>query len=254
MGSPIAKEFFESMRMVVIPAIDILNSKVVRLQEGDFERMTSFSSNPLATAKEFEAYGLTHVHVVDLEGAKAGHVVHWKELQQISDKTRLKVDFGGGLRRLNDILRALEIGVRQVNIGSLALTDRDLLREIVEEAGASKVNVGVDVRDGEVHTHGWQLSSNKKIDEVIDFCSSLGITSFTCTDIRRDGMMQGPSFHLYKSILTDFPGIDLIASGGIFSVEDLGRLEDMGCRGAIVGQALYSGQLPLEVLSQMGKW
>lgn len=236
--------------MRIIPAIDIIDGKCVRLSKGDYSTAKMYDENPLEVAKRFEAAGLKYVHLVDLDGAKSKRIINQKVLETIATRTCLKVDFGGGLKTDSDVRIAFDSGANQITAGSIAASNPNAVLEWVKRYGAERIILGADCRNGRIATQGW---SNETQWDVIDFIQSYsesGIRSVISTDIEKDGMLQGPSFELYAKILRE-TNVHPIASGGIQSVDDLKRLRDLGCEGAIVGKAIYEGRITLKELVEL---
>ena len=233
--------------MRIIPAIDIIDGKCVRLTKGDYATKKIYSANPLEVAKEFEDHGISYLHLVDLDGAKSKHIVNYRVLEQITSSTRLKVDFGGGLKSNKDVEIAFNSGANQITGGSIAATNSSLFLEWLAKYGSEKIILGADCKNRKIATHGWLEDSEL---EVIDFIKSFekqGVSNVICTDIDLDGMLQGSSNELYSEIIEQ-TSVKLIASGGVSSIEDLKTLKDLGCEGAIVGKAIYEGKIGLEEL------
>ena len=237
--------------MRIIPAIDIIDGKCVRLVQGDYTQKTIYNENPLDVAQSFEDAGLTHLHLVDLDGAKAGKVVSWQVIEKITRGTSLKVDFGGGIKTTDEVSRLLEIGVSQVNLGSIAVKQPEKITEWIEQFGADKIILSADVKDEVISLDGWQQSSTINIVTFLRDYIQRGIEHVTCTDIRTDGMLTGPNIELYKKILLSFPQLHLIASGGVGSLEDLHELKLIGADGVIVGKAIYEGRISLQDLNNV---
>lgn len=238
--------------MTIIPAIDIIDGKCVRLTKGDYDIKKIYSNNPVDIAKSFEDAGLTRLHLVDLDGAKSNHIVNHKVLENIaSHTTRLTIDFGGGIKSEKDLSTAFECGAEMVTIGSTAVTDPELMNEWIETFGPEKIILGADVRDNFISVNGWKQDSQLRLMDYLSDYTKKGIEKVLCTDINRDGMLQGPAVELYKSVLTAFPSMYLIASGGVSSVYDLIELKSAGLPAAIVGKALYEGKISLEQLSEL---
>jgi phosphoribosylformimino-5-aminoimidazole carboxamide ribotide isomerase len=235
----------------IIPAIDIIDGKCVRLSQGDYAQKTVYNENPLEVAKQFEAAGLRHLHLVDLDGAKARKVVNWKVLQAIVTNTGLKVDFGGGLRTTEDVRKVLESGAAQITAGSIAVSDRETVLQWLAEFGAERIILGADAKDGRIATHGWLDDSGLDVLRFIDDYHRAGIPYVVCTDIAKDGMLQGPSTELYQRILAANKDVSLIASGGVSSIQDLHELKAAGLEAAIVGKAIYEGRITLKELSEL---
>ncbi|MDX2246274.1 MAG: 1-(5-phosphoribosyl)-5-[(5-phosphoribosylamino)methylideneamino]imidazole-4-carboxamide isomerase [Bacteroidia bacterium] len=234
--------------MRIIPAIDIIEGKCVRLQEGDYTRKKVYEAHPVEVARLWEDTGGEYLHVVDLDGAKAGKLVNYPIIEEICAATRLKVDVGGGIKSDNDLNKAFDSGAVQVNIGSLAVTNRDLFTSWIIRFGGEKILLSADVWQGYVAISGWQTITGWRLKEFISEYLKAGITTVVCTDISKDGMMAGPSFDLYEELMTSFPDIKLVASGGVTSVEEVAKLATMGIDGVIIGKAIYEGKIKLEDL------
>ena len=229
----------------IIPAIDIIDGKCVRLVKGDFSKKTIYSENPLLIAKEFEEAGIKRLHLVDLDGARTGTIKNLKVLSALAKGTNLNIDFGGGVHSLEDIKMILDEGAEMVTLGTVAAKHPELLEEWIMDFGADKFLVGIDVLDERVKISGWQEDGNLSIFEMVRKMLAIGISKIFCTDISKDGMLAGPSITLYRKILAEFPGIELIASGGVTSWNDIKALEETGCKAAIVGKALYEGNMKI---------
>ncbi len=229
--------------MRIIPAIDIIDGKCVRLAQGDYARKTTYADDPLEVAKSFEALGVRYLHVVDLDGARSAHIVNHAVLERIASGTDLKVDFGGGLKSDEDLRIAFESGASQVTGGSIAVKDPDRFLQWLKTYGPERIILGADARDGKVAVSGWQEGSGEELLSFISGYRQQGVHYVICTDIGRDGMLQGPATELYKEVLQANKGLGLIASGGVRDTADLDALRQAGCEGAIVGKALYEGTL-----------
>lgn len=236
--------------MDIIPAIDIIDGKCVRLTKGDYAQMKKYADDPVEVARGFEAAGIKRLHVVDLDGAKASHVVNLKVLSAIASNTNLHIDFGGGVKTSEDLEKVLEAGAKQATAGSIAAKSPELVKEWIKEYGGDKIILGADVLDEKVMVAGWQESSGLDLFEYLADYISFGIGEVICTDISKDGVLQGPSFDLYAKILTQFPELNLIASGGVAEYSDLTKLDTNGLHGAIVGKAYYEGKISLTQLSE----
>jgi phosphoribosylformimino-5-aminoimidazole carboxamide ribotide isomerase len=237
--------------MRIIPAIDIIEGKCVRLSQGNYDRKTVYAEDPVEVAKRFEDAGLAYLHLVDLDGARQGKVTNWKTLEEICNATRLHVDFGGGIKNKSDIRKILETGARQVNLGSIAVKEPEKVNVWVNEFGADKVILSADVRDEQIAIHGWTETSSLSIFDFIREYQTIGIHYVTCTDISTDGMLSGPNLSLYEKLMAKFPGIQLIASGGVSNLEDLRNLKALGIYGAIIGKAIYEGKIQLDELQRL---
>ncbi len=236
--------------MRVIPAIDIIDGQCVRLSQGDYNEKTVYEKDPLAVAKRFEASGIKRLHLVDLDGAKAGSIVNHQVLESIASNTNLSIDFGGGVKSDDDIKMAFDYGAKQVTCGSIAVKNRDLVLNWVATYGPDKLILGADVKNKMVAIHGWTKTSDLYLDELLKDYLAAGLKYVICTDIATDGMLTGPNFNLYKELLINFPMMKLIASGGVSSNDDLLRLKSDGLHGAIVGKALYENRISLDELEQ----
>jgi phosphoribosylformimino-5-aminoimidazole carboxamide ribotide isomerase len=234
--------------MRIIPAIDIIDGKCVRLSKGDYDTKKIYNENPLEVAKAFEAHGIKHLHLVDLDGAKSKHIVNHKILEQIASHTNLKIDFGGGLKSDDDLRVAFESGAAQITGGSIAVKDKETFSGWIATYGADKIILGADALDEKVAISGWQEESTEELLPFIKAYQAKGIRYVICTDISKDGMLEGPSFDLYEKILTNIAGIKLIASGGISDFKELPRLAEIGCEGTIIGKAIYENRISLKQL------
>ncbi|MDG1058655.1 MAG: 1-(5-phosphoribosyl)-5-[(5-phosphoribosylamino)methylideneamino]imidazole-4-carboxamide isomerase [Flavobacteriaceae bacterium] len=234
--------------MRIIPAIDLIDGKCVRLSKGDYATQKIYNEHPLEVAKAFEDHGIQHLHLVDLDGAKSKHIVNHKVLEDIASKTSLKIDFGGGLKSDEDLKIAFESGAHQVTGGSIAVKEPGVFEQWIETYGSEKIILGADVQGDRIATNGWlETSEHRLVDFVKDYHAK-GIQYVICTDISKDGMLEGPSFEVYADLLAAQSGIKLIASGGISSFEELPRLAAMGCEGTIIGKAIYENRITLAAL------
>ena len=231
--------------MTIIPAIDIINGKCVRLTHGDYAQQVVYNDDPVEVAKQFEAAGIKRLHIVDLDGAKAGKITNFRVLEQVAAATGLSIDFGGGVKTIADVSNIFNAGAQMVTIGSLAVKHPEILEEWLMEFGTQKFMVGADVLDEKIRISGWLEDGGINIFEFIGKMLSLGVTNIFCTDISKDGAMQGPSIELYKQIMAEHPEVSLIASGGVSTIDDVVALQDIGCSGAIIGKAIYEGKVPL---------
>ena len=236
--------------MRIIPAIDIIEGKCVRLSKGDYNTKIIYNENPLEVAKMFEAHGIKYLHLVDLDGAKSSKIVNHKILEQIASKTNLKIDFGGGLKSDADLKIAFESGANQITGGSIAVKNREIFKKWIADYGADKIILGADANNEKVAVSGWLEDSDEDLVPFIKNYQSKGIQYVICTDIAKDGMLEGPSFGLYKKILSEINGVKLIASGGISTFDELPKLAEMGCEGTIIGKAIYEGRISLKQLEQ----
>jgi phosphoribosylformimino-5-aminoimidazole carboxamide ribotide isomerase len=236
--------------MRIIPAIDIIDGKCVRLTKGDYATKKIYNENPLDVALEFEANGIKHLHVVDLDGAKSMQIVNYNVLEQITAKTSLSVDFGGGIKSNNDIRIAFESGANQITGGSIAVKDPETFLDWISLYGNDKIILGADCLNRKIATQGWLEGSELDVIEFIQSYEQRGIKHVICTDIAKDGMLEGPSFELYKEIIAK-SDTQLIASGGVTTVDELKLLKSMGCEGAILGKAIYEGFISLKQLQEL---
>jgi phosphoribosylformimino-5-aminoimidazole carboxamide ribotide isomerase len=234
--------------MDIIPAIDLIDGKCVRLSQGDYNSKKIYNENPLEVAQAFEAHGIEHLHLVDLDGAKAAHIVNHKTLERLATRTRLKIDFGGGLKSDDDVRIAFESGAALITGGSIAVKNPTVFESWLRRYGTQKIILGADVRDEKVATNGWIETSDKDLFEFVSGYMQKGVQRVICTDISKDGMLAGPSFSLYQKMIEQLPGIDLVASGGISTLEELPKLKTLGCAGVIIGKALYENRIPLKSL------
>ena len=251
--------------MRIIPAIDIIEGKCVRLSKGDYSTKKVYNENPLEVAKAFEAHGIKHLHLVDLDGAKSSHIVNYKILEEIASKTALNIDFGGGLKSDEDLRIAFECGAKQVTGGSIAVKNRETFLSWLTRFGAEKIILGADAMDEKIAVSGWQEGSGEELVPFIQAYQNEGVKYVICTDISKDGMLQGPSVELYKKIIQktkvmntaaglsevqdeEISNIQLIASGGISTMKDLDTLASIGCEGAILGKAIYENRIGLKEL------
>ena len=237
--------------MRIIPAIDIIDGKCVRLTQGDYAQKKIYNENPLEVAKEFEDAGLKYLHLIDLDGAKAGKVVNWKVLETLTTNTKLNVDFGGGIKTDEEVRRLFDLGIKQVNIGSIAVTQPLKIGEWIELFGCGKIILSADVKNEMIAISGWQEDSSILITTFLKDYIQKGVEYVTCTDISTDGMLTGPNVELYTKILLSFPQLNLVASGGVSCLDDLIELQQIGVDGAIVGKAIYEGRITLEELSKI---
>lgn len=236
--------------MKIIPAIDIIDGKCVRLTKGDYSTKKIYNQNPLEEALAFEANGIEYLHLVDLDGAKSNQIVNYKVLEQIASKTKLKIDFGGGLKSDEDVEIAFNSGANQITGGSIAVKSPNVFKEWIIKYGPNKIILGADVLDKKIAISGWKEITDLELIPFIESYSFLGVNTVICTDIAKDGMLSGSSIDLYNEILSEFPSLNLIASGGVSSIDELYQLNDIKISGAIVGKALYEGKISLSQLQK----
>jgi phosphoribosylformimino-5-aminoimidazole carboxamide ribotide isomerase len=236
--------------MEIIPAIDIIDGKCVRLTQGDYAQKKIYNENPLEVAVAFEDAGLRRLHLVDLDGAKAGAVKNWKVLETIAGKTSLVIDFGGGIKTAKDVDIVLNSGAVLATVGSIAVKDPELFVSWLGEYGAERFLLGADVKNEKITVGGWMETTDRWIYDFIEEYTEKGIRQLFCTDVSKDGLLQGPSLELYQNITGKFPDLHFIASGGVSEMDDLYRLEEIGCKGVIIGKAIYEGRITLKELSK----
>lgn len=236
--------------MRIIPAIDIIDGKCVRLTKGDYNTKKIYNEDPLEVAKSFEDVGIEFLHLVDLDGAKSKHIVNHKVLEKIACKTNLKIDFGGGLKSDEDLKIAFESGANQITGGSIAVKDPSIFTAWLTKFGSEKIILGADCKDEKIAVNGWQDESELDILPFIQNYQEEGIQYVICTDISKDGMLQGPSFDLYQKIIQQTPEIKLIASGGISNIDEFPKLAEIGCEGVILGKAIYENRISLKQIER----
>lgn len=234
----------------IIPAIDIIEGKCVRLSQGDYASKKIYNEDPLEVAREFEDHGITRLHVVDLDGAKAGHIINYKTLETIAGKTNMVVDFGGGLKTSEDLRIAFESGAQMVTGGSIAVKNKAEFESWIKQYGSDKIILGADAKDGNIAVTGWIEKTDQKLIPFIKDYSAKGITKVICTDISKDGMLQGPAIDLYKEILNELPDLYLVASGGVSNIRDIELLAEANIPAVIFGKAIYEGHLKLKELER----
>ena len=232
----------------IIPAIDLIDGKCVRLSQGDFADKKIYHENPLDAAKIFADSGLKRLHIVDLDGAKSGKITNLRILEAIAAKTNLTIDFGGGIKTGEDIESVFSAGAKMASIGSVAVKNAAKFFEWINKYGSERILLGADVKGGKLAINGWQTATELEILPFLENYYERGVTQVFCTDISKDGLLQGTSNELYRQILTRLPRLKLIASGGVSSIKDISKLEKIGCAGVIVGKALYEGRIDLKDL------
>lgn len=237
-----------SKQFKIVPAIDLIDGKCVRLTQGDYNAKTIYNENPVEVAKAFEDIGIRRLHIVDLDGAKAGKIINSKVLEQIATATNLEIDFGGGVKTEADIELILNAGAKYVTIGSMAVKQEEVVAQWLIKYGFEKFFLGIDVKGEFVATNGWLETSTKTIYDVINFYKGIGFNYFFCTDISKDGMLQGISEDLYANVISKFPDINLVASGGVSNSNDIKVSRNIGCKGVIVGKAIYENRITNEEL------
>jgi phosphoribosylformimino-5-aminoimidazole carboxamide ribotide isomerase len=235
--------------MHIIPAIDIIGGKCIRLTQGDYNKKKEYHDSPLEMAKRFEGAGISRLHLVDLDGARQKKIVNRETLKSIASVTSLKIDFGGGVQSDTDIKEAFELGANQVTGGSIAIKNPELFESWLKEYGGDKIILGADAKDRKIAISGWQETTEEGLIDFIKAYQAKGIVYVICTDVAKDGLLEGPSLELYRDILSEIPGIKLIASGGVSNMKDLEDLAKIGVYGSIVGKAYYEGRISLEQLA-----
>src|SRR5215204_2002484 len=231
--------------MEIIPAIDIIDGKCVRLTHGDYAQKKIYNEHPLEVARQFEDAGLQRLHLVDLDGAKDGKVKNWKVLETIAGKTSLIIDFGGGIKAEKDVQIVFDSGGALATVGSMAVKEKDTFIQWLQKFGADKFLLGADVKKEKLTISGWTEQTEIWIYDFIEDYTQQGIKQIFCTDVAKDGALEGPSTELYKSIIEKFPDLHFIASGGVSSIDDVFQLRDIGCKGVIIGKAIYEGRINL---------
>ncbi len=237
--------------MHIIPAIDLIDGKAVRLTQGDYNQKKEYNARPLEVAQQFEGAGLTRLHLVDLDGAKEKRVINWKVLELITSKTSLHVDFGGGVQSDDDLRVAFECGAKQITGGSVAIKDPDLMERWLSKHGSDKIILGADAKNEKIAVSGWEEGTDVWIYDFLEKWVDKGIKYVISTDVAKDGLLQGPSFDLYRNMQDQFPKLNIIASGGVSNMADIETLADMGLFGVIVGKAIYEGRVTLKDLQKI---
>lgn len=235
----------------LIPAIDLIDGKCVRLSQGNYDSKRVYSENPVEVAKQLESYGVHRLHVVDLDGAASQHVVNYRVLEQIAGRTSLRIDFGGGIKSDEDLVIAFDNGAQMVTLGSVAVRQPELFVKWLGQYGTEKIILGADVKNGKIAVNGWKEESVQELMPFLDDYINKGVTKVLCTDISRDGMMEGPSTELYRQIMEAYPELHLIASGGVSCLDDILRLDEAGIPAVVFGKALYEGRITLKELSSL---
>ena len=238
-------------KTVIIPAIDIIDGKCVRLTQGDYSQKKIYNEHPLEVAKMFEDASLTRLHLVDLDGAKAGKVTNWKVLEKLATQTKMVIDFGGGITTENDVNIIFNSGAAYATVGSIAVKNEELFTSWLDSFGANKFLLGADVKEEKIAIHGWLETTQIWVYDFIRKYLDKGIQSIFCTDVSKDGKLEGPSIILYKNIIKECTGIHLIASGGVSNIKDVEDLIEIGCTGIIIGKAIYEGRITLQQLKSL---
>lgn len=235
--------------MYIIPAIDLIDGKAVRLTQGDYRQKTEYNARPLEVARQFEDAGLTRLHLVDLDGAREKRVINWKVLELIASKTRLHVDFGGGVQSDDDLRMVFECGAKQVTGGSIAVKQPDVLERWLSQHGPAKIILGADAKNEKIAVSGWEEGTDVWVYDFVENWVDAGIQYVISTDVAKDGLLQGPSFDLYRNLQDRFPDLNIIASGGVSNMSDIEMLADLEIYGVIVGKAIYEGRVALKELT-----
>ena len=236
------------MQIELIPAIDIIDGKCVRLTQGDYQSKKVYNENPVEVAKQFAEHGIRRLHVVDLDGAKSAHVVNHRVVEAITASTNMVVDFGGGIKSDEDLKKAFDAGASMVTIGSLAVKHPDTFLRWLEQYGSDHIILGADVKDGQISINGWQEEEGDQLVPFVGKYVEKGVQKVLCTDISKDGMLQGPAVELYQHLLQSFPDLYLIASGGVSCIEDIRALDQAGVPAVVFGKAIYEGRIQLDEL------
>jgi phosphoribosylformimino-5-aminoimidazole carboxamide ribotide isomerase len=235
--------------MQIIPAIDLIDGKCVRLTQGDYQQKKVYNEDPLEVARQFEGAGLTRLHLVDLDGAKSGRIINHKVLERLASNTGLHIDFGGGLKSSEDLRIAFESGAKQITGGTIAVKDPDLFTGWLQQYGSDRIILGSDIKDGYVAVNGWQEQSQLELFPFLEDYLRKGVRYTICTDVSKDGLLQGSAVSLYRQIREQFPELQLIASGGVTTMREVEQLADIGCFGAIIGKAIYEQKISLKELT-----
>jgi phosphoribosylformimino-5-aminoimidazole carboxamide ribotide isomerase len=238
-------------KIELIPAIDIIDGKCVRLSKGDYNTRKVYAENPVDVAMAYEDHGIRRLHVVDLDGAASRHIVNYRTLDLIASRTSLIIDFGGGIKTDEDLVIAFDNGAEMVTLGSVAVKEPALMQRWIEKYGQERIILGADVRDGRISTNGWKEDSPLELMPFLKDYTAKGITKVLCTDISRDGMLQGPAIDLYRQVMAEFPEMHLIASGGVSGIQDLEALQEAGIPAVVIGKAIYEGRISLQDLSRL---
>lgn len=237
--------------MFIIPAIDIIDGKCVRLTQGDYDQKKIYNEKPLEVAKEFEDAGLTRLHLVDLDGAKAKKIVNWKVLEKLANNTSLHIDFGGGVQSEEDIRVAFECGAKQITGGSVAVKQPDLFESWLSQYGGDKIILGADAKNEKIAVSGWEEGTKLWVYDFVEEYVAKGVKYIISTDVAKDGLLQGPSFDLYRNLQDRCPDLNIVASGGVSNLDDIYKLADMNLYGVIVGKAIYEGRVSLDDLRKL---
>jgi phosphoribosylformimino-5-aminoimidazole carboxamide ribotide isomerase len=239
--------------MIIIPAIDVYNNRTVRLEKGKFDNVTYYPNSPFDQAKLFVKHGFKRIHIVNLAGSVKGEVTIGNILQSIKTETQAEIEFGGGIRNKESVETLFNIGIDRIIIGSLSIKNKSLFESLMKEYDPARFIISVDVLDKMVAVHGWTETTNLSLSEHIQYCLSLGLKQFLCTDISKDGMLTGTNSQLYAEVMAEFPGIELIASGGVKDIEDIKKIQKMNMYAAVVGKAIYENKISIEELASIAE-
>ena len=239
--------------MLVIPAIDILDGKLVRLEKGDYQSHKVYSDNPFEIVKQFANHGFDLIHIVDLSGSKDGRINTIEFLKKIKSDLKIRIEFGGGIRSLDDVKKLVDCGVDKIVIGSISITNKNGFEKIVHEVGWEKIIAAIDSYDGLIKVKGWTEQTEATIENHIDYCLSLNVNTFLCTDIKKDGMLTGPNINLYKKLMKKFPSTQIIASGGVSKIEDVKELKTQKLFAVVIGKAIYENKINLKELAEIAR-
>lgn len=237
--------------MEIIPAIDIIDGKCIRLAQGDFTQKTIYNEDPLEVALQFESIGIKRLHLVDLDGARHGKLINYPILEKLASKTKLKIDYSGGINTNEAIEQVFACGAKIASIGSVAIKNKELFFSWIQQYGADKILLGADVKNEKIAINGWLQTTDVLLFDFIKENIGEGVATIFCTDISKDGLMQGPSIELYKKIKKNFPELNLIGSGGVSNKEDVMLLKEIGCSGIIIGKAIYEGSITMNELKSL---
>lgn len=236
--------------MLVIPAIDIIDNKVVRLEKGEYDSSKEYGIDLFSQVEQYSKNGFNHIHIIDLVASKSGNISITDLIRAIKEAYNVKIQFGGGIRSGEKVRELFEFGVDKIIVGSLSINNKSEFEKIIKENDPEKIIAAVDVKGDEIFIKGWTENSNIKLNEHIEYCSKLGVKEYLCTDINKDGMLQGPNFDMYQKLMNDFPGLNFIASGGISEIDDIKRLGKMHMYAAVIGKAIYENKIELKELAE----
>lgn len=239
--------------MLIVPAIDILDGKLVRLEKGDYQTQKIYSDNPFKVARQFAEHGFDFIHIVDLSGSKDGRINTIELIKKIKYDLNVKIEFGGGIRLLDDVIKLVDCDVDKIVIGSISITNKNEFEKIVKEIGSEKIIAAIDSDNGFIKVKGWTEQTNVTIESHIDYCLSLNVDAFLCTDIKKDGMLTGPNINMYKYLMDKFPSTKIIASGGVSRIEDVNELKEQKLYAVVIGKAIYENKINLKELAELAR-